>query len=365
MEIRLIADGEAESSNDFHNRLYKKRRTLTQWRWDFIENTFNDSTVPYAVVADKGNIVGTQALIPIQMIDSGGIYWTAKSEETLVDPEYRGRQLFEKMYRFLFDYGKEKNFLSIWGFTPAIKAFNRLGFLSPVVTSQIFFPFSVRSVPVLIESSIKSSVKRTIFKIIFAGARLVSTCRLFINCPGMPENMEIRTLDSAPPDSGKVCESFIKKWGGRTIYRDEAYLNWRIINNPYVKGIFRGLYYKKELIGWVIYALGDDGMGYLVDLMLDGADRREISDLDIIRLLLSDAVDGTRKMGAVGIRGWQVNNHSFDKLVCRAARQIGFYHIKRGHSVVLYISEAGRERGGIEKIDDWYITRIFTEGVLG
>ena len=107
MEKRLIAEGEEELCNNFHNRIDKRKRTTQQCKWDFVLNNYNKKPIPFTVVEDDGKIVGTQAFIPIRMIDKDGIYWTAKSEETLVDPDYRGNQLFEKMYSFLFDYAKE------------------------------------------------------------------------------------------------------------------------------------------------------------------------------------------------------------------------------------------------------------------
>ena len=146
MEIRLIADGEERLCNDFHNRIYNDKRTFQQWKWAFIQNTYHKKPIPYAVVIDDGKIVGTQAFIPIRMIDNNGIYWTTKSEGTLLEPDYRGRQLFKGMYELLFDYAKKNEFVYIWGFTAAVKALIPLGFKIPDKTEQIFMPFSTRSV---------------------------------------------------------------------------------------------------------------------------------------------------------------------------------------------------------------------------
>jgi len=118
MEVRLIAEGEEQLCNDFYNRIYGKNRTQQQWQWEFVDNTYDGTPIPYSVVNDNGRIAGTQAFIPIQLIDKDGPYWTAKSEETLVDPDYRGKRLFEKMYARLFDYAREHDFACIWGFTP-------------------------------------------------------------------------------------------------------------------------------------------------------------------------------------------------------------------------------------------------------
>lgn len=371
MEVRLISEGEEKLCNHFHNRIYKKNRTIKQWKWDFTLNNYDNIPTPYAVVEDSGNIVGTQALIPIRMIDKDGIFWTAKSEETLVDPAYRGKQLFEKMYALLFDYAKEHEFAYIWGFTPAIKAFVRLNFTIPGKTEQIFMPFSSRSIPLMMSKSMYGKKESVIDKfkisVIRSGSVLAQTLSSFKVASSKKKasnDFDIQTMNRPDEQTTELCQRFIKKWGGTTIYRDVKYLQWRLFENPYIKSIVRALYKKNELLGWTAFALGDDGMGYLVDLVIAGDDSRYGVE-DLIRALLLEAVIGTRNMGATGIRGWRVNNHPFDTLVKRVAKDIGFYHIKRGNAVVLFNCEAGMKRPSCNNFDGWFVSRIFTEGVLG
>jgi hypothetical protein len=371
VEIRLIADGEKELCNNFHNRIYKKNRTIQQWEWDFELNNYNKKPIPFAVVKDDGKIVGTQAFIPIRMIDNDGIYWTAKSEETLVDPDYRGQQLFEKMYSLLFNYAGEHEFANIWGFTPAVKAFKRLEFSIPGKTEQIFIPFSNRSIPTMMRKisygfpkSLMDNIKIAMYRSAGIPAQIFSSLKIALNKRRAIGDLDIRTWDSSDIRTGDLCRRFIQKWGGTTIYRDTEYLQWRLFDNPYVKSVVKALYHHDDLLGWIAFTMGDDGMGYLVDLIIAGDDTG-YSIENLIKALLIEAVIGTRNMGAIGIRGWHVNNHPFDKLVCDVAKSIGFFHIKRGHAVVLYNCEAGKNRISYNRFDDWYISRIFTEGVFG
>nr|MBN2276732.1 GNAT family N-acetyltransferase [candidate division Zixibacteria bacterium] len=371
MEIRLITSGEEELCNQFHNRIFKHDRTLLQWRWDFVLNNYRADSIPYAVAVDKGRIVGTQAFIPIRMIDREGVYWTAKSEETLVDPDYRGQRLFEKMYALLFDFAADHGFAHVWGFTPAIKAFERLNFTIPGKTEQIFMPFSTRSVPIFLDKGrtdrkamVRNSLKMGAMYFGCAAAQSLSSIRFGVGRRRILQNLQIRTPDKPDPQMGEVCKRFIDKWGGTTIYRDHDYLQWRLFDNPYVKGIVRAIYNEDELCGWVAFALGDDGLGYLVDVMAAG-NYGQHREEDIIGALLIEAVMGARNMGAVGIRGWHVNCHPFDRLILQVAKKTGFYHSKRGHSVVLYNCGAGEDRVSFKRFDDWYVSRIYTEGVLG
>lgn len=344
---------------------------MSQWRWEFVGNTYDQTPIPFARVRDGDSVVATQAFIPIRMIDRDGIFWTAKSEETLVDPAYRGQRLFEKMYTLLFQYANEHEFAYVWGFTPANKAFARLDFTFPAKTEQLFLPFHSRSVKLMYEkllgrqaASTRDRVKASVFRAGGMAARMLSAAKVNMTSRKLPLGLEIRTMEEPDQQAGLCCKRFIEQWGGTTIYRDSDYLQWRLFRNPYLKSIVRAIYEGDRLLGWVAFTLGDDGLGYLVDIFLSCDSSRHTPD-KLIRLLLLEAILGTRNMGAAGMRGWRVNQHPFDRLVCHEARKVGFYHIKRGHSVVLYNCPAGRTRAGHGKFDDWYVNRVNTEGVLG
>lgn len=369
MEIRLVAAGEEDACIALYNRFHDQNRTLSQWQWEFASGLFGHASIPYAVVKDGGNIIGTQAFIPIRMIDRNGVYWTAKSEDTLVDPNYRGQGLFEKMYALLFRYAEEQRLAYIWGFSPAIKAFTRLGFTVPGMTQQLFLPFSSRSVMTMLAKQqdgeaerARARMKAQIIRLGGVAARVISGAKIALTNRRLPAGLRIRTMEEPDPQMGSLCERFIEQWGGTTIYRDADYMRWRVFENPYVRAIVRGIYEEDRLLGWVVYSLGDDGLGYLVDIMV-GCDATRHTPSDLIRALLLDAVLGARNMGATGIRGWRVSGHPFDRLVCKTARRIGFYHIKRGHAVVKYNCPAARKDAIREDFDDWYVTRIFTEGI--
>jgi GNAT superfamily N-acetyltransferase len=373
----LIADGEYEACNDFYNRIHGRRRTIEQWRWEFVPSVYKCSQLPFAVVEDDGRIVGTQALIPIRMIDEDGVFWTAKSEETLVDPDYRGQRLFEQMYRLLFDYAEQNGLAYVWGFTAATRAFKRLGFQTPAETSQLFFPFSARSVSVVFDADQagrKQGFGRSLLKAVYhigcATAGTMSSMRFAVNRSRSDRllrtgGLEVRTLDEPPEEAGELCKRFVAQWGGKTIYRDTDYLRWRIFDNPHVKAPFRAVYGNGRLLGWVAFSIGDDGMGYLVDLMIALDQTDTYSAESVARVLLKEAVYGTRNMGAVGIRGWRVNDHPFDRIVTRVARSIGFHRVRGGHAVVLYMASSSKSRKSYDRFADWFVSRIYTEGLSG
>jgi hypothetical protein len=70
-------------------------------------------------------------------------------------------------------------------------------------------------------------------------------------------------------------------------------------------------------------------------------------------------------MGACGIRGWYANNHPFDQLVTKIAKQVGFYSFDKGHAFVVHNDFTAPKRPGLQLNDNWHLTRIMTEGVFG
>ena len=161
VKIRLANQGDFKTCNALHNAAYDSARSLEQWAWTFNSSLFSEADLHFVLAEDEGKIVGTQALMPIQMIDAGGVYWSAKSEETLVDLEYRGQGLFEKMYEKAFEVARESNFESIWGFTPARKSFERVGFEIPQDTSQLFRPLRSDCITTLLRPSAGDSGSRS------------------------------------------------------------------------------------------------------------------------------------------------------------------------------------------------------------
>lgn len=377
MMVRLIHQGEEEACNTFHNQYYHTRRTLDQWSWEFVPRQFPTPPLPIAVAVDQDRVVGTQALIPIRMIDSDGSYWAAKSEETLIDPGYRGKDLSTKLYQVVFEYAEQRGMAYVWGFTTATKPLQKAGFEVPSRVSQLFFPFSARAVRVLFSNELadgprkgpRRAVKQALAAAACGAARAISepqlaVARIKLRARSQAE-MEVRALTSPPPECAEITQRFVSQWGGTTILRDEEYLRWRIFENPWVRSAVRGIYLGGRLQGWIAFCLGDDGMGYLVDVMVAPNESNSRTAESLVRALLSESVVATRRMGAVGLRAWHVNSHPFDQLVARVARNLGFFRFKRGMSVVRYTTSHGRSRGGADRAGEWYINRLWSEGLMG
>ncbi len=374
MNVRFLMLDEIKPCNDFHNKFHGTNRTEAQWKWEFLAN--NSRQIPFAVVEEEGRILGTQALIPIRMIDEAGEFLSAKSEETLVDPVLRGKDMFSRMYDLLFEHAEQHNILTIWGFTSAQKPFERVGFKIPDRTSQLFFPFSSESIKLLLKDGTTESGQGVFRRLKYQGLGLAVALAGTISLASLKianlrlrfrnlRDIRIETLSEPPQGAGELCRQFVKQWGGTTILRDEDYLRWRFFQNPYVRATVRAAYIEGKLVGWVAYSVDDESMGYIIDIFAASnvIDRSGLET--VLALLLGDMVVRLRKTGALGVRGWSVNKHPFDLTVTRVARSMGFFPIRRGEPMVIWHSNNASSRTSLGSFDKWYINRIYTEGVSG
>jgi len=371
MEVRLIQESEIDECNAMHNAYYGKNRTAAQWRWEFARWRLPDGSIPYAIVQDAGRIVGTQALIPIRFIDADGVFLTAKSEDTLIDPGYRGKNLFGSMYELLFRVAREGGVQCIWGFTPARGAFTKAGFDFPADTSQLLLAFS----PACLldnftqQGSSQPPLKRVLYGAAGMAAVAGSAMQRILQSSSKPQRegaaagIRVAALDAVPEEVTDLSHRFAARWPGITIFRDAAFYRWRLRDNPHTPSSLLGAYAGGKLVGIVAFVLNRSGMGFIVDVIACNAD--EALDRTVIGMLLGEASTRLRTMGASCVRAWSVSDHPFDQLVRQAAKTQGFFHLKRGHGVVRYTRDATDRAAPLNDIRQWYVTRLYSEGTDG
>lgn len=356
MEISFIAEGDIAECNDFHNRAYNTKRTLLQWHWQF-DKLLGDIR-PFVVAKEAGRIVGTQALMPIMMCNAAGDFLTAKSEETLVDVSMRGKGVFQKMYEPLLSYSMSHEVKAIWGFTPASKAFEGVGFSVPARTAQLVCPLSARA-SVVFGDSVDGRFRKAIGAAISV-ASIISSTRVAMASSSL-NGVRLQVIDKSPEGAEAVCRDFVRSWGGQTILRNKAYLQWRYFDNPVVRATLLGAYRRDTLVGWVAYSLDENSMGYIVDAIVV----RSNDVKHILHALILEAVLALRAAGAVAIRSWHLNKHPFDQLISEVARSLGFYLVRRGEPVVLYLAPNQAGSSSLDVWDDWFVTRAYTQGEAG
>lgn len=365
MKIRYALPDDAAACNAFHNAHYGLKRTDDQWAWEFVRPT-HSGDLPHVLVIEDGEVVGTQAFIPIPFIDEAGTFMTAKSEETLVAAKMRGKSLFGRMYELLFKYAVDHDYKSIWGFTPAEQAFRKQGFQIPASTRQLFLAISPGSLQEAAQARDQAVSGLRKLALLGFGAVLSVWARLLgLGAARLRFREELIDLEDAALFEHGYSKRFVEAWGGATILRDCEYMQWRIFENPYRRAKVAAVVADGILLGHVAFVVGDDGTGYLVDIMAAHPAGKD-QDARIAGILIAEAITRLRRMGASCIRGWTLNEHPFDQLVRRVAIRQGFLFLKRGNAVVFQTAfQPEPRRTSHDDFANWYVTRLFTEGTNG
>lgn len=225
--IRLLQERDIRQINDLYQKAYEVNRPAGKFKWEFQQGPAGPAIYVVAVDPEANRVIGTQCAIPLYVTNgSGDKILTAKSEDTLVDPDYRGRSVFEKMYALLFDECRRAGIVAIWGFTYAIKPFKELGFDIPFRCDFGMLVFDPgRTFNYL--NSLKA--ERTITeKVKIAGLIALSRLKYIfqgnVSSKGLRISKDLQTdLANLPPNQPGVFY----------LRLDSKFLEWRLRTNPY------------------------------------------------------------------------------------------------------------------------------------
>lgn len=359
--IRLATPADGARCNAFYNAYYSRTRTLRQWEWEFCRRVFDDGTIPFAVAESGGDIVGTQALIPIQLVDPEGSYWSAKSEETLVAASQRGRGLFKRLYAPLLDVARRHELRSIWGFTPASSAFEKEGFTRPTRTTQLLRSFGGQAITSLLASASQPAPARVGATLASAALSLYGTIASAVTSPAVGAGIRVAVLGEPPAWADDMSHRFAAAWDVTTLHRSAEYMRWRFYENPFRRPIVLGAWVNDVPAGWLAFGLGSAGTAAIVDVVaLPSAGARDAKS--VVAALAEQATSRSRDMGATAIRAWHVTGHPFAAMTRSVLQRQGWVHTKRGFDMVLKHTPGLDPRLHATNIDRWYVSRAFTEG---
>src|SRR5436190_4926263 len=334
--VRLLAEEDIDRVNAFYNALHPTARGKGQFEWEFLNAPAGKAIYVVAVDVSNGRIIGTQCVIPIDLVmDDGRTVRSGKSEDTLVDPGYRGRGVFELMYGPLFEECGRQGIVAIWGFTSAVKPFKRLGFEVPFNHGQGLFVRDILGAYAHLDSLAPKNglVKRASILALCMVARCAGLVRRMFS-PGLPGayRMELGTTVHAGADGlfhERIGESVIG--GSCRIERSAAFMDWRFLNNPYGMMFWQARLYKDaELLYDVIVSMSTKGVCCVVEERAARAlppAERCMALSEVMRRI-------ERQQQVVLWRAWHFDHHPVCKAEIRAHRKGGWLHLNRGISFV-------------------------------
>ena len=361
IEISLLRDEEAGQVNDFYNFVYKEGRSLETFLWEFFRAPAGKAIYVIAKDSVSGEVVGTQCAIPIDLVTADGlVVRTAKSEDTLVHPLYRGLSIFERMYALLFEKCKEDGIRYLWGFTSAKKPFSKLGFEIPYDHSQSLMVLDVFEAYRYLSKLNSKNNFVSLVKIaaLILMSKVLSWKRGFVSGSSTQPAF---TLSQTDKSVGNDVHQLIRQPStpGFWIRQDAQFLNWRIKENPYHEKVLNVRFSSEtETVAQLIFNHHKNGVWYLIQdtyaASLTNSQKAECLKKGIECLLK------THKGNVKLIRTWDFahNRHGQDEI--RMRKKLGFVHLDRGISFVWKSLDDSQ----ILQAKDFDLSRIASQGTV-
>ena len=334
----------------FHNTWYKTHRTPEHWIWQY--KSYDPHKAVFTTARDNHTLIGTQAMMPVYMMIGNKRVLTAKSENTLLLPQYRGHGIMETLYAFAIKACQQIGYEFIWGFTPAKKAFQKFG-------------FSVMPVPYILTKPgfnlPKSLIKRLNYQTP-VWRRLLSIGHYSLLYLKQMNDLIIPTIDQTnnyiilkqPVLSTKIrnlkTQLILNHPSMITPYMDERFIHWRMRNHPFLKYDAYQILTNNSLIAYAMTVLSHD--------MLSISDFGSL-DAHALRLLLNTIIKDHRKN--VGQFTILLNPAYLEKL----NQLTVFKNAKFKMSSLDYLVTkdlTGHWQTIISQPDNWNLSGIWTEG---
>ena len=315
------------------------------WSWEF-------ESIPKTIftVAMAGEeIAGTQSMLPVFLNINDSIYETAKSETSFLNPVFRGKKIFEKLYQLAVDETVMNGTKLIWGFTPALKAWkNNLGFET--------FDDEIRVASVYVKYfPLRSNYKKS-RNLIFAFGKYIVTNRKiaknYFRLKALSKDFPKLEVSSRLKNENDLEELYNRIDVGKVhLDLNASYLNWRINNNPVIQ--YRSLFFYNEdqMVGYVIYSIREGNL-HITDLTCDEI---YIAEAHIIQYLLTN-IEHFFKMSY-----WGNISHKRNKKIFSLFEKLGAtVQIDTSRNFVYKNISTNAEV--VSSLGNWYINGLWTEG---
>lgn len=355
LSVAPITPSDIEIVNDFHNIYYSERRSINEWNWLFGSRRKLKSA--FVVAKYKGEVVGTQALIPIHLNFSGSTLLSAKSEETLISPHWRGKGIFALMYKELLKWCHDEDVKVIWGFTPAQRAFTEIGFDTPFKTSQLIKIMDIRVAKLSILETRKEPLTFKENGGIAFGRFISASRELNTFWRGRKTHLTIGEISIT--EASSIMDEFSRSWKCITLDRNLEFLQWRMGENPFIRPLIIGAWNGEKLMGWIALSIDENSTGFIVDSLVP----QSLTCREILEALLYEAMEIFRKCGVGLVRTWSVNSNAYDQFFSKVSNYVGFLPYPVGEGMVMLPLQDYQKLN--ISLNDWYISRVFTQGIMG
>lgn len=360
IEYCILEDHEIQDVIDFYNSIHHSGRNVEMFKWEFLNGVYGKAI--YIIAKDKNTkkIVGSQAAIPIQLINADGqIILSAKSEDTIVDPHYRGNKIFDKMYELLISECKKNNIHYIWGFTHAIKPFKNLGFEIPFSHSQSLLVYDIAKAYQYLAGLDKTNT--ILKKIKILGLTIISCIKFFLYSNKISQNKDFKTNvlsnfdDISDFDFNKLASIYPSHF---SIHRSKKFMDWRVLKNPYAKNnLIISIQKNQKLVAVIVFSSNIDGIWFLMEEFYDNDLSSKEKEEILIRSITILKTNQNNKVHL--LRTWDFRHNAFSNKLMNVKTKAGLIHIEKGMPFV-WLNTFGNNELDVDSI---ILSRLSSQGM--
>ncbi len=328
---RLAEEKDYKNINNFFNRIYSAKRTLEKFYWEFHNGPFGKSI--YVIAEDGKKIVGTNCVIPIMFkLNDGTIIKTGKSEDTLVDPTYRGKKIFFNIYESLINACKEGGIEVIWGYSSAKHIFGKIGFEVPYSgRKSMMINNSFKSYAILNKSN---NCKTLLDKMKVLGIVGLSRSKSIFNGKGrVNKDYKIVTSPITDCDVEKLIDDNLNTADDLFgIQQTKPYQSWRLYDNPnYYKLHTYGIYDKSDnLLALIVLNSHKDKSANICQATINHNLIKDKEAIEIFKYVFYDLFS----QGIAIINNFTFTTNSLNKREFDNLSKAGFKHFNKGNALV-------------------------------
>ncbi|MGB3525232.1 MAG: hypothetical protein WBB32_04630 [Flavobacteriales bacterium] len=298
---------------------------------------------------DCDRIICTQSFLPHTLRIGQEKIDTVKSEHSFLLSNYRGTPVFTDAYAMGLNTAKAEGSSICWGFTPAVKVWrDRLGF--EVHTDIMYECRALIGWPRIQWTRFP----RGIFKVL---QDMIRYARATFFQSKVPAPIDEYTISSVVPKETAISQLIDSITEVGTVYlsMDEAFVRWRLDENPNVNYHVRTFELNGKLRGYMVVALSTNVEQ--VELQLSEFLFLEKSDgLAMLKVLLAEfGKESSTVLRYFGNRSNPINRRVFELLVSRFACDMV---LSQGMSLVVMRDK--RAHG--HDVSKWYINALWTQG---
>ena len=326
---RKFQEGDEEAIVDLYNLITGRCRTVPQHRWEWIQPPEGQGSMWVIEHEDETGrkLVGHHGLIPVRMSYCGTPILAGMTENTMLHPDYRKKILYPRYEASFLEEARQRFDLvhTRSGFGVLRKIRESLGYQAVGEYANYVRIIGTRSAHEPVTAYLRGKLGNNLVSGVAALAvRLLLPILVLVGRLGargaVDDSISVRQIDDVEPIAGEIDEFWEdnKKHFGISVYKNAAYLKWRLFDNPNITYRFSVARSDGELVGYVVTQKFAGNVTVVVDL------HAKNNDEIIADTLLDDAVDQTKKDG-----GWAIASRTLlsDNFVNKMFRRNGFRNV--------------------------------------